>query len=216
MDFLSVDPKIHGQNYCCMSFVSPTEDTLEKKELFYFEKFLKSAQEKYKINFEELRADYQDFKVIHNDKLQEDFNKIVGNKTNIRGIKVRGVYDSVEEAKYRAKKLRETDENFSVFVGQVGYWLPFDPTPELIQDQEYIETELNNLVQKHQESRQMAKRAFEERKQQIINEAVASGRKITESEVEEQLNKEFNVTEITPESVKKQLEEPELKLTLDN
>ena len=38
-DFLEVDPKIPGQNFACMSFVSP-EKVLNKKETFNTTKFL--------------------------------------------------------------------------------------------------------------------------------------------------------------------------------
>ena len=38
-DFLEVDSKIPGQNYVCLSFVSP-EKILQKKEVFFVTKFL--------------------------------------------------------------------------------------------------------------------------------------------------------------------------------
>jgi hypothetical protein len=38
-DFLEVDPKIPGQNYVCLSFVSP-EKILKQKEVFISSKFL--------------------------------------------------------------------------------------------------------------------------------------------------------------------------------
>ena len=36
-DFLEVDPQIRGQNYCCISFVSP-EETLQNKDIFFVNK----------------------------------------------------------------------------------------------------------------------------------------------------------------------------------
>jgi hypothetical protein len=41
-------------------------------------------------------------------------------------LKVRGVYDTLREAQVRAKVLQRRDPNFNVFLGQVGYWLPWD------------------------------------------------------------------------------------------
>ena len=38
-DFLDVDSPIAGQNYVCLSFVSP-EKTLKEKEVFMFNKFM--------------------------------------------------------------------------------------------------------------------------------------------------------------------------------
>ena len=38
-DFLEIDSKIPGQNYVCLSFVSP-EKVLKQKEIFFMTKFL--------------------------------------------------------------------------------------------------------------------------------------------------------------------------------
>ena len=45
-DFLEVDQPIPGQNYACISFVSP-EEVLKKKELFMVHKYLKTVSKKY-------------------------------------------------------------------------------------------------------------------------------------------------------------------------
>ena len=45
----------------------------------------------------------------------------------IRGLKIRGVYDTYEDATKEAKELRDMDKHFHVFVGEVGKWLPWDP-----------------------------------------------------------------------------------------
>jgi hypothetical protein len=47
----------------------------------------------------------------------------------IRGLKVRGVFATLEEASKRAKKLQEVDPAFHVFVGEAGKRLPSDPEP---------------------------------------------------------------------------------------
>ena len=38
-DFLDEDPVLRGQNYVCLSFISP-EDVIKRKDVFMFEKFL--------------------------------------------------------------------------------------------------------------------------------------------------------------------------------
>jgi hypothetical protein len=188
MDYLKVDKKIPGQNYVCLSFVSPDDDIFEKKETYYFNKFLKSAAEKYKYDFNEMFKDYQDFKYKYAEKLQEDFSRLVNNKTNMQGIKVRGVFETIEEASGHAKHLRETDKYFHVFVGQVGYWLPFDPNPDMIKDQNYMEQQLNDLVRNYQENQIKAQQYFEERKQQMVEKAVKEGRQITQEEIDKGLD----------------------------
>jgi hypothetical protein len=76
VDLLEEDKSISGQKFCCVSFVSP-EKILKKKELFYFQEFLKhwdftkSTQKftqflnftshKYNLNFDKVMADFQDY-----------------------------------------------------------------------------------------------------------------------------------------------------------
>ena len=40
IDFLNTDTAIPGQNYCCLSFVSP-EKVIKNKETFFISEFLK-------------------------------------------------------------------------------------------------------------------------------------------------------------------------------
>jgi hypothetical protein len=209
-DFLNTDPSIRGQEYVCLSFISP-ETLLEKKELFFFERFMKMYEAK--IRYEMLEKFLAKFADRHNEKLElsikytsdcvarelsdnstdlsgdvtqsvsdivhdklssskinlaevfEDFKSYVENnrsavaskenivdaykdfmftkqrelddefhaandfKTTVRGVKVRGSYGNYKEACVRAKKLQKEDPAHDVFVGQVGYWLPWDPNP---------------------------------------------------------------------------------------
>jgi hypothetical protein len=71
------------------------------------------------------------------------------NNKTLTGLKVRGVYDTHKEASVRAQVLRRKDPSFNVFVGQVGYWLPWDPECESIAEQEFQENQLNELVKKY-------------------------------------------------------------------
>ena len=50
-DFLEVDNPIPGQNYVCLSFVSP-EKELQKKDTYYIHSFLKEKADKYNLNIE--------------------------------------------------------------------------------------------------------------------------------------------------------------------
>jgi hypothetical protein len=82
----------------------------------------------------------------------DEFYKMNDYRTTIRGLKVRGVYDTHKEANVRAQVLRRKDPTFNVFVGQIGYWLPWDPECEQIPEQEYQESMLNDLVKKYKEN----------------------------------------------------------------
>jgi hypothetical protein len=83
-------------------------------------------------------------------RLEEEFFAKNSFRTTIRGLKVRGVYDTYPEAVNRAKTLQKLDPSFNVYVGQVGFWVPWDPEPTEVADQEYADDQLNQLMKKKQ------------------------------------------------------------------
>ena len=105
VDYLDVDEPIPGQNYVCLSFVSP-EALMQEKEKFKTAKFLQSYCKDKKLEFNKLYEEYKDFTYKFNDNLQRDFDEANKFQTNIRGIKIRGVYENKESAEKRAKKLQ--------------------------------------------------------------------------------------------------------------
>lgn len=112
----------------------------------------------------------------------------------IRGLKVRGVYETYEDASERAKELRDQDKHFHVFVGEVGKWLPWDPEPDSknVKDAEYAETELNSLMKSYMKNQKAAKKFEEERKSQLLEKSVQENLDIrmkTKKEVESELSK---------------------------
>jgi hypothetical protein len=150
-DFLEVDTQIPGQNYCCISFLSP-EKIMKDKNAFYITKFLQSYCKEKKIEYDDIEKEYKDFTYKHVDQLQKDYDESCDFKTNVRGVKVRGVYDSRREAEVRAKKLHMSEPNFHVFIGQVGYWLPWDPEADRVQDEVYLNSQLNDMMGKYKEN----------------------------------------------------------------
>jgi len=86
----------------------------------------------------------------------------------ISTMKVRGCYDSVEEAKKRADFLRNIDPNINVYVGEVGKWLPFDDDPEKAKDHDYQNKRLNEMMKGYLENQEKAKEFHEQRKNELI------------------------------------------------
>lgn len=162
-DFLEVDQPIPGQNFACISFVSP-EDVLKNKDVFLVHKFLETIAKNYDLDKNSIQEKYKDFLYVNSDKLEKEFYEENDFRTTMRGVKIRGVYDTMREAEVRAKLLQKRDRNFNVFVGQVGYWLPWNPQHDKIENQEYAESELNNLVKEY--------RANNEKKEQHFNENI--------------------------------------------
>ena len=223
-DFLDEDAEIPGQRYVLLSFLSP-ENVLEKKEHYFFQKFLEGYevdwkiknQEKFlvdvvknindqlddrikelekndqfdqanicrknRVNIDSLmnehqlfvqkaRADiqktkiveaYDDFMYTNKAKLEDEFFAKNEFRTSVRGLKVRGVYGNPKEAELKAKKLQTKDKYHNIFIGDLGKWLPWDPKPHEIAEQEYAQDELNTLMRKYKENEDNREKYFEER-----------------------------------------------------
>jgi hypothetical protein len=224
VDLLEEDKPIAGQKFTCISFVSP-ENILKKKEIYYFEEFLKSwdfnksmektiqflnfLSYKYKLTFDDIMNDFNEFVKEEKDnlvkssleddyktfidqneeRLENKFNSTYNFQTSVRGLKVRGVYPSLEEAELRCKMLREIDPNHDVYVGPVGLWMPWEPEAYKTGRVEYMEDELNQLMHEKTKNETFAKNAFEQRvketKQKAIEEniknATKSGSSLTQN-----------------------------------
>ena len=222
--YLEADREIPGQQFVCLSFISPNK-VLKNKDLYYFRKFLNDYEIQYKIKAtesfimkqanklqtaassvqdvlenmmlkkdtlsvedisgalatvktmratltagtvadleEHVKTEMKDFKeatlldayetyVFKNKKkIEDDFFAENSFRTTVQGLKVRGVYASYNEALARAKTLQKLDASFNVYVGQMGFWLPWDPDPMDIANQEYADDQLNTLMKKYKEN----------------------------------------------------------------
>jgi hypothetical protein len=170
-----------------MSFISP-EDVLADKHIYKVQHFLRHLVSKNNINLpeeyiENLEDKYKDYIYNLDEQLEREFYKKNDFRTTVRGIKVRGVYDTEKEAQIRAKQLQRKDKNFNVYVGQVGFWLPWNPAPHTIEQQEYFENELNELVQKYKENQADKEDHFRENVEYVKEQAE---KKVKEQKAEQQ------------------------------
>jgi len=99
-----------------------------------------------------LKEAYEDYLYKNKTKLEEQFSEQNNFHTSVRGLKVRGVYANKAEAEARSKKLQRSDQIHNIFLGEVGKWLPWDPEPSEITEQEYAEDQLNNLMKKYKDN----------------------------------------------------------------
>lgn len=212
VDYLDEDKPIRGQNYVCLSFVSP-EDVIRNKEIFYLEHYLskfskdvvdlfdnlllkfpeseeiiKHVRENHEHVFKgvELESDFKFFKQQSAEKLEKDYLEMNDFQTSIRGIKVRGVFESLKEAQTRAELLRRMGDKFDIFVGQVGVWCPWSPNADDIQEQEYAETQLNTLVKNYRDNMNLRDEFYAKRKDDKIAEAQQKLEKSKRSERSEE------------------------------
>ncbi len=106
---------------------------------------------------------YDDFMYANKTKLEDEYYAMNEFRTSVRGVKVRGVYGNPKEAELKAKKLQTKDKYHNIFIGDVGKWLPWDPQPHEVSEQEYAQDELNTLMRKYKENEDNREKFFEER-----------------------------------------------------
>ena len=179
------------------------------KSMEKFVQFLNFISFKYTMSFDDLTNDFKEFvkeekETLSKSNMKDDFKTFLDNneeelektfginnqfQTSTRGLKVRGVYPTLEEAELRCKMLREVDPNHDVYVGPVGMWMPWEPEAYKTGRVEYMEEELNQLMHEKTKNETNAKSAFDQRvketKQKAIEDniknAEKSGNTLTQS-----------------------------------
>jgi len=180
-----------------------------KKSMDKFFDFIHFISFKYSLNVENVIKDYTDFIEEEGPKIRElgaeddyknfldkneeqltyKFQKSNEFQTSVRGLKVRGVFPTQEEAEMKCKKLRDMDPNHDILVGPVGVWLPWDPDAYKTGRVEFMEDELNQLHHEKMKNEQRAKEAFELRVKEAKKKAIEdnlkkaelSGNKLTQT-----------------------------------
>ena len=134
------------------------------------------------LSKESISDDYKTFLDKHLDELELEYNKQNEFQTSTRGIKIRGVFPSQEEAELRAKMLREYDPNFDVYVGPVGMWMPWEPDAYRTGQVNFLEDQLNELMMNKQKNETSAKEYFDKRVRDMKRKAIEDNiKKATES-----------------------------------
>ena len=125
-----------------------------------FKKFVDSERETLQTTVED---DYKNFIDNNEKRLEEDYSRKNEFQTSVRGIKVRGVFPTQEEAELRCKMLRNLDPNHDVYVGPVGIWMPFHPEAYKTGNVQYLEKELNELMHEKKKNDDYSKSEFDKR-----------------------------------------------------
>ena len=250
-DALVDDPSINGQEWCCLSFVSP-ENLIERRELFYMNCFLyeevnkyigssaehmaktlstqynkifesmietysksddpkdKEFSEKLKILQSENKIDesqlvnkctrqfYMDQQEISDkyttyssnnyQKLLEAYErKFNDQRCSVRGFKVRGSFKTYEEAKERCEFLRNHEKYVGIAIAPVGVWVPWDPSPDAVQDSEYMLPELNKMMKSYNEQNRNRDIMFDERKKEMMSSNVSKSSNPTRDRLKKKL-----------------------------
>jgi thymidylate synthase len=114
-----------------------------------------------------IKEAYDDFMFKNQTKLEEEFFAKNEFRTSIRGLKVRGVTGTHGEAVAMSKKLQRSDTIHNIFLGEVGKWLPWDPKPHQVADQEYAEDQLNTLMKRYKDNEEARDKFVSEQRQEL-------------------------------------------------
>jgi hypothetical protein len=147
--FMDYDWKVKGLEHL-MAFLS-------KKYSLKIDDLFKDVEEFSKVRNEEIRQtdvpeQWQVFLLKNEKELQEKFDNNVEFRTNVRGVKVRRSFPTVEEAQVMAKVLQRKYPKDNLYIGKVGTWLPWDPNEHLMPEVQYAEKELNELMRRYKEN----------------------------------------------------------------
>jgi hypothetical protein len=136
------------------------------------EHFLAFIAKKYSIKVDDVLTDLKEFEKVHADEirktdiddqfktfmlknekeLQEQFDIEVGFATNVRGVKIRRSFATIEETQLYAKVLQRRYPKDNLYIGKVGAWLPWEPSEHLMPNVEYAEKELNEIMRRYKEN----------------------------------------------------------------
>ena len=180
------------------------------KSMEKFTQFINFVSYKYEIKSDELHEQFKLFveseKTKLHTSLEDDYKFFIDNnetkldevygeknefQTSVRGLKVRGVFPTQKEAELRCKMIREFDPNHDVYVGPVGLWIPFHPEAYKTGRVEYLEKELNELMDEKKKNDDANKLAFETRVKESKLNAIQENMKKAE-ETQNKLTQTIN------------------------
>ena len=129
-------------------------------------------------------------------------------KSDVRSVKVRGVYSTEGEARDRCEEIRQFDEDFNVYIAPVGKWLAWCDDPDKAEDFNYANDKLNDMMKGYYDNQKRAKQQYEERKKELME-----GKKVDDSVLDKIMNdcqeEEENKTTVEEidDQIKEQVEE---------
>lgn len=116
-------------------------------------------------------------------------------------LKIKGVFDTLENANKHAEILQKMDDTFDIYVVEMYSWLLVPPDPSLI-EQKHVDSKLNEIISGHRESQLKSKMYFEERKRELMeNITIENDKRKEENEriAEEEANKVVDITDDSKE-----------------
>ena len=121
-----------------------------------------------------------------------------GQKSENICLKIKGVFNTLDDANKHAEMLQKIDSTFDIYVVEMYSWLLVPPDATLI-EQKHVDSKLNEIIGGHRESQLKAKMYFEERKRELIENINIENDK--RKEENEKMKEESNVIEEEEEPI---------------
>jgi len=143
-----------------MEHRDPTTFTFNDEETELIKKHVESVRESVQDRGTNLKTDSvtvpnQNFAII----------SIVNNGNDNKScIKIRGVFETIDDAKKHATRIASVDSLYNLLIVSMYDWLLIPPDYEKIQDQIYIDEQLNELITEYKVHQEKSKIEFELRK----------------------------------------------------
>lgn len=146
---------------------------LAKKYTLNVDDVMKDVREFESVHKEEIKKSdipekYQVFLLKHEKEVQAAFDKEVDFHCNVRGVKVRRAFPSYEEAQLWCKVLQRKYPKDNIIIGKMGCWLPWDPSDHLMENVEYANAQLNEIMRKYKENEANRELFFAEEREAAI------------------------------------------------
>ena len=87
-------------------------------------------------------------------------------KADHLAVKIKGVFNSIDEAKTHAAKLQKMDDTFDMFVVEMYSWLLLPPETEKIGEKHYADEKLEELITEHDKEMEEARANFEKHRRE--------------------------------------------------
>ena len=151
---------------------------LSKKYNIPIDDIMRDVREHERVHKEQLKASdvpeqYQVFLLKHEKELQAAFDKEVNFTCNTRGVKVRRSFPSYEEAQLWCKVLQRKYPKDNIVIGRMGCWLPWDPSEHMMENVEYANQQLNEIMRRYKENEASRELFFAEEREESIRKQKA-------------------------------------------
>lgn len=157
--------------------------------------------------------------IVNNDEVPSEYKYLclsffADDNNKMYAIKMRGAFETEEQANEQGKYLQSVDEYFHVFVGDTGKWLQFNPSLESVAKSEYGNEQLNNLMKGYNENQEKAKLFHEQKKHEDLRAKLLDN--IDKKKDTLKSNKGLSLAEIEEQIKEMEAEKQKLDDTINN